>query len=75
MIQARRTARQRLKQATRAEYDRLTFAAKLTPAQKQILDLHFLQDLPICEIAFRLSCCESLIRKRLAATYDRIAKL
>ena len=70
MIITRKTARQRLKLATRAEYDALIFAAKLTPTQEQIINLRILHNLPICEIAFRLNCCESIIRRRLAEIYD-----
>ena len=75
MIKARKKARQRLKLATRAEYEALIFAAKLTPTQEQIINLRILHDLPICEIAARLNCCESIIRRRLAEIHDRISTL
>lgn len=75
MKPARQEARQRLKQSTRAEYSALIHAAKLTPAQIKIVDLYILQDLSICATAEKLCCCESLVRKRLAEIYDRIAKL
>lgn len=75
MFDYRKKARERLKLAIRSEYEKLIYAAKLTPIQKQILDMYILQDLSICEIAFRLNCCESIIRRRLSEIYDRIAKL
>ena len=75
MILARKDARNRLKNCSRAEYDCLLHAAKLTIAQKQILDMFIADGLPICEIAYRLNFCESLVRKRLAESYDKIAFL
>lgn len=75
MLPRRKIARQRLKDYTRAEYDACTYAAKLTPTQRQIIDMYILDKLSICEIAFRLSFCESLVRKRLSETYDKVAFL
>ncbi len=75
MILSRKAARKRLKNCSRAEYDFLLHAAKLTIAQKQILDMFIADGLPICEIAYRLNFCESLVRKRLAESYDKIAFL
>ena len=68
-------ARNRLKQSTRTEYEKLTYAAKLTPRQDQIINLHILKDYSVCKIALSLSCCQSLIRKELANVYDKIAFL
>ena len=75
MIDSRKSARQILKSATRAEYDRLIHNANLTPTQIKILRLHFVQEFSICQIALRLNCCESCVRKRLAEIYDKVAKL
>lgn len=75
MLPRRKVARQRLKDFTRTEYDACTYAAKLTPSQKQIIDMYVLDKMPICEIAFRLSFCESLVRRRLAEVYDKVAFL
>lgn len=71
----RKLARQRLKDSSRNEYENLIFAAKLTPRQEEIINLHILRDCSICKIALSLSCCESLIRKELAIAYDKIAFL
>lgn len=75
MKQTRKSARQRLKSATRNEYDRLIISANLTPTQSKILYLHFAQEFSICKIALTLNCCESYVRKKLAECYDKIAKL
>lgn len=75
MIDSRKSARQRLKSATRIEYDRLIFAANLTPSQINILDLHFRQELSICNIADFLHCSESGVRKKLSAAYDKLSNL
>lgn len=72
---SRKAARARLKAATRAEYERLIYAAKLTPRQEEIINLHILRDCSVCKIALRLSCCQSLVRKELAGAYEKIAFL
>ena len=72
MSPARKLIRQRLKDCSRAEYRALTDAAKLSPVQKSVLDLFIVERLPISEIAFRLSFCESLVRLRLAQAYDNV---
>ena len=71
----RKSARQILKSATRAEFKRLIFQANLTPSQVNILNLHFRQELSICSIAEILSCAESTIRIKLANAYDKLAKV
>lgn len=71
----RKFARQWLKNSSRADYDACTFDAKLTPAQKQIIDMYILDKLPVREIATRLSFCDSLIRRRLAEVFDKVAFL
>ena len=75
MKQSRKLARQRLKQSTRAEFERLIYAAKLTPRQEQVIKLFILKDYSVCKIALNLSCCECLIRNELAKAYDKIAFL
>ena len=75
MKPSHKAARQRLKQSTRAEYEKLIYSAKLTPRQEQIINLYILQDYSICKIALSLSCCQSLIRKELAYAYEKIAFL
>lgn len=75
MIQSRKAVRQRLKSCSRAEYDTLVFSAKLTPIQNKILNMFILENLPIFEISYRVACCESLVRRRLAEVYDKIANL
>ena len=68
-------ARNRLKQSSRDEYERLIHAAKLTPRQEEIINLHILKDYSICKIALSLSCSDSLVRKSLSTVYERIAFL
>ena len=75
MKEARHKARQRLKDATRAEYENLIHAAKLTPRQEKIINFHILRDYSICKIALSLSCSESLVRKSLSAVYEKVAFL
>ena len=75
MKETRKLARDRLKQSTQTEFERLIYAAKLTPRQEQIIKLFILKDYSVCKIALSLSYCESLIRKELAIAYDKIAFL
>lgn len=72
---SRKDARQLLKSATRAEFDSLIHDANLTPSQIKIVNLHFAQELSICNIADILHCSESGIRNKLAFIYDKLAKL
>ena len=75
MKQERKLARQRLKQSTRADFERLIYAAKLTPRQEKIIKLFILQDYSVCKIALSLSCCQSLVRHELSQSYDKVAFL
>ena len=75
MKKSRKLARQRLKQSTRAGFEKLVYAAKLTPRQEQIIKLFILKDYSVCKIALSLSCCECLVRNELAKTYDKISFL
>jgi len=75
MKATRKTARQRLKQATKAEFENLIETANLTPMQSHIVKLHILQEQTISKIAMALSFCESSVRNILSAAYDKIAKL
>ena len=75
MKPSRKAARARLKAATRAEYERLIYEAKLTPRQEEIINLHILRDYSICKIALTLPCCQSLVRKELTRSYEKIAIL
>ena len=75
MEATRKKARQRLKNATKSEFDFLIENANLTPNQEKILRLHFIKDYSVCKVALSLSCCDSNVRKNLAAIYDKVAKL
>ena len=70
----RKLARQRLKDANKAEFEKLLADANLTPLQEKIARLHFSKDWTICKIALTLACCESTVRKNLTAAYDKTTK-
>lgn len=72
MKQARKAARQRLKDANRAEFEKLLTDANLTPTQEKIARLHFVKDWAICKIALSLSCCDSVIKRHLTKIYEKI---
>lgn len=71
----RKAARQKLKDATRAEYDALIEAANLTPFQRKILGMHICKESSVSKIAMELFCCEATVGKHLAQIYDKIAKV
>lgn len=71
---ARKAARQRLKDATLAEYNELILAANLTPIQSKILDMHIRGESSISKIAVELFCSDSTARKHLARAYDKVSK-
>jgi len=75
MNQRSRDARQRLKDATREEFERIMYEALLTPSQDKIVRLHIVQDVSVCGIAERLCCSETTVRKRLSSAYEKVAKV
>ena len=75
MKRSRKLARQRLKDATRTEYNALIQEANLTPTQRKILDIHICNGGSISKTAMELFCCEATVRKHLARVYDKIAFL
>lgn len=75
MKETRLLARQRLKQATKAEFETLIVGANLTPFQEQIIRLHIVKGYSVYKTAMTLSCCESSIRKNLSTIYEKVAKL
>lgn len=75
MKDTRKAARQRLKDATRAEYTALVQAANLTPIQRKILAMHICQGNSVVKIAMELCCCEATVRNCLATIYDKVAKI
>lgn len=74
MKATRKAARQKLKDATLAEYTALCTAANLTPTQRRILDLYICRENSVSKIAMELFCCEASVRKHLARAYDKVSK-
>ncbi len=74
MRESRKLIRRRLKDCTRTEYFAFVNDANLSIVQRAVLDFFIIDRLPVSEIAFRLSYCESLVRLRLSEAYDKIAK-
>ena len=72
MKKTRFLARQRLKLATKAEFETLLDNANLTPIQLKIIRLHICKGYSVCKIAMALSCCDSSVKKHLAKIYDKI---
>ena len=75
MLDTRKLTRRRLKECSGEEYEAITEAANLSSEQKTMLDLFIRGRHSIVAIALRRSCCESLVRLRLAQAYDKIAKI
>ena len=72
MKRPRYLARQRLKHATKFEFETLIDNANLTPLQEKIIRLHIVKGYSVCKTALHLSCCDSSIKKQLAKIYDKI---
>ena len=70
-----KAARDRLKLATRAEFEHLVHEAMLQPFQEKIVRLHIGEGVPVIFLAERFVCSESLIRKHLATVYKKVSKL
>ena len=75
MEQQSKEARERLKMATRAEFEYLLFEAMLTPWCEKILRLYICEGVSVCNLAERFSCSETLIRKHLSTAYKKVAKV
>lgn len=69
-----KAARQRLKEATRTEYDALTREAKLTPTQEDILRRHILCGDTICKISIDTSISERRVKLHLHQAYKAVSK-
>lgn len=74
MKATRKAARQRLKDATLAEYNALITEANLTPTQRKILDMYICKGNSISRIAMELFICESAVRKHITRAYDKVSK-
>lgn len=75
MNQQSKEARERLKLATRAEFEHLVYEAMLTPWCEKVLRLHIAECMPVANLAMRFCCSETLIRKQLCAAYKKVAKV
>jgi len=70
-----KSARLRLKQSTRSEYNALVYEAKLTPEQEEILNRHILRSETIVKIADALHCSEFHVKKSLQKSYIKVSKV
>ena len=75
MNQDSKRARNRLKSATRQEFDKLIYDAMLTPLQEKIIRLHICNDLSINVISERFGYSYSGIHKMINRIYNKVAKL
>lgn len=70
-----REARDKLRKATRKEFESMVYDAMLTPLQEEILRLHFCEGVSIGRIAERVGYSESGIRKLFNLAYEKVSKL
>lgn len=75
MERGRKQARDKLKEATRKEFESMIFEGMLTEIQEKILRLHIAHQKSISQIACHLAYSESYVRKQLTKAYNRIAKI
>ena len=74
MFRHRREIRERLRRANRKEYDLLVHEAKLTPREASVLSDFILHEKSVGDIASRMECGGTLVRKLLTKAYDKIAE-
>lgn len=70
-----KAARQRLKDATRTEYETLVKEAKLTPTQEDILRRHILCGDSVCKISLDTSISERRVKLRLHQAYAAVSRI
>lgn len=70
-----KATRQRLREATRKEFEMLIYDAMLTPTQEEILVFHIAKGIGLQQIAERKGYSESGIRKILAQCYEKVSKI
>ena len=67
MKETRFMARQRLKQATKAEFENLVIDANLTPIQEQIIKLHIVKGYSICKLSRKVFLWRMVISIQIRA--------
>lgn len=70
-----KAARQRLKDATRTEYEALTREAKLTPTKEDILRRHILCGDSVCKISLDTSISERRVKLNLHQAYAAVSRI
>jgi len=65
-------ARTFIKHTTRTQYNNTVYEAKLTPEQKEILDMHILEARSVVNIAMKLHCTTTHVTEKLRDTYNSI---
>lgn len=67
-------ARKYLKEATRNEFEKLIYNAKLTPTEEDIIRRHILQDKSVVAISLELNISERSVKKLLSSIYLKVSK-
>lgn len=75
MKPALREARERLKKATRNEFESMVYDAMLTPLQEEVLRFHICKGIELSRIAERIGYSDSGARKLLNQAYEKVSKL
>lgn len=75
MNEKSRLARQKMKAATKSEYETWVKEAALTPSQTKVLALHILEELSIPKISLKTHISERTVTEKLKTAYKKLAKL
>ena len=67
--------RERLKKATRVEFESMIYDAMLTPLQENVLRFYICKGIEIKRISERIGYSDSGVRKILNQAYLKVAKL
>lgn len=69
----RKSAKDFLQRCNRASYEKVIYASKLTPRQKQILHMKFIEDESVIAISCEMNISESAVERELANAYEKIS--
>lgn len=70
----RKSAKDFLIGCNRASYEKVVYASKLTPRQKQILHMKFIEDESAISISCEMNISESAVERELANAYEKISE-
>ncbi|MEG0431045.1 MAG: sigma factor-like helix-turn-helix DNA-binding protein [Anaerovoracaceae bacterium] len=75
MLLARKHARETLKLSNRRDFHEIIYNAKLTPIQMKVIQMRFIDDMRIFEIAQTVNLSETRVKEMIRSAYDSITRI